>query len=425
MQNLKKALTMAIMGIALLPLTNHAQTWVWKKLPGISNLPTNWHPYPTSLDASNGVIYSAVNGTGWTFNMRSNSFQPMPISNWPGNLGSDIWSQAVYDGASSSLYLAYNGSSYVYRLPASGGSPAFLGGTGAAGNEYQNMWYWNPTTHSVGRFGGYGFGAVKNWRFEFSANGNSWSQIEANSPGRGPWGRTARNYALAADARSIFLYGGDGNSTGNQGYVDPGYYGNGSTTGQMDRLCDLWRLDFASGTWTNFLAGNNYNYPYAGPIVYFPPLNAVLMVTGWGYTPTNFGVGTSAVAMYRLGRDPGFAPVVVAGDTPNIADSVPNLDGSVFYDNVGQRVLYFNSTGVYSLSMASAIVPSVALVKAVKPSFSNLTLGANYQLQATLDLTTWYDQGLPFTATSPNMDYPWYYDVANWGQLFFRLQIVP
>ena len=122
-------------------------------------------------------------------------------------------------------------------------------------------------------------------------------------------------YALC-DARSVFLFGGDGNSTGGQGYVDPGFYGNGSTTGEMDALCDLWRLDFTTGTWTNYLAANNYTYPYKGPIVVFPPLNAVLMVTGWGYTPMNRGVATSGVAMYRLGHNSGFQAVVVSGGCP-------------------------------------------------------------------------------------------------------------
>lgn len=53
--------------------------------------------------------------------------------------------------------------------------------------------------------------------------------------------------------------------------------------------------------------------------------------------------------------------------------------------------------------------PRVGLIKAVKPSFSNLTLGVKYQLQVSLDLNTWYDQGLPFPATSTDMVCPWYY----------------
>jgi hypothetical protein len=69
--------------------------------------------------------------------------------------------------------------------------------------------------------------------------------------------------------------------------------------------------------------------------------------------------------------------------------------------------------------------PLVNLMKAVKPSFSNLSISTNYQLQVSGDLNTWTNQGAPFTATNSNMVYPQYWDVDNWNQLFFRLQVVP
>jgi len=69
--------------------------------------------------------------------------------------------------------------------------------------------------------------------------------------------------------------------------------------------------------------------------------------------------------------------------------------------------------------------PQVGLIKAVKPSFSKLAVGVKYQLQASAELNTWYNQGPPFTATSTDMVYPAYYDVDFWDQLFFRLQVVP
>ncbi|MCU0783406.1 MAG: LamG domain-containing protein [Verrucomicrobia bacterium] len=99
---------------------------------------------------------------------------------------------------------------------------------------------------------------------------------------------------------------------------------------------------------------------------------------------------------------------------------------------------YFNGiideVRIYNRALSAAEVqqlydyesgPRVGLIKAVKPSFSTLTPGVEYQLQASLDLNTWYDQGLPFSATSTNMVSPWYYDVDSWDQLFFRLQVFP
>jgi hypothetical protein len=67
----------------------------------------------------------------------------------------------------------------------------------------------------------------------------------------------------------------------------------------------------------------------------------------------------------------------------------------------------------------------VGLVKAVKPSFSDLLLGTHYQLQTSGDLITWTNQGSPFTATNPVMAYPAYFDVDNWDQLFFRVEVTP
>jgi hypothetical protein len=67
----------------------------------------------------------------------------------------------------------------------------------------------------------------------------------------------------------------------------------------------------------------------------------------------------------------------------------------------------------------------IKLVNAIQPSFSNLTLTTNYQLQVSPDMNTWTNQGSPFTATNTTMIYPQYWDVDNWISLFFRLQVSP
>jgi hypothetical protein len=69
--------------------------------------------------------------------------------------------------------------------------------------------------------------------------------------------------------------------------------------------------------------------------------------------------------------------------------------------------------------------PTVSLLKAVKPSFAKLSLGTNYQLQVSGDMSTWTNHGAPFTATNNSMVYPEYFEVENWGELFFRLQEAP
>jgi hypothetical protein len=69
--------------------------------------------------------------------------------------------------------------------------------------------------------------------------------------------------------------------------------------------------------------------------------------------------------------------------------------------------------------------PRVDLIKSVKPSFSNLTLTTNYQMQVSADMATWTNYGSPFTATNTSRIYPQYFDVDNWNSLFFRLQVAP
>jgi hypothetical protein len=67
----------------------------------------------------------------------------------------------------------------------------------------------------------------------------------------------------------------------------------------------------------------------------------------------------------------------------------------------------------------------IGLIKAVRPSFSGLVFGVDYQLETSEDSNTWTSQGAPFTATNVTMTYPQYFDVENFNQLFFRVQVAP
>ena len=82
-------------------------------------------------------------------------------------------------------------------------------------------------------------------------------------------------------------------------------------------------------------------------------------------------------------------------------------------------------TSTPTIFISSPFGVQIALIKAVKPAFNNLTLTTNYQLQVSGDLNTWTNQGSPFKATSTSMIYPQYWDVDNWNSLFFRLQVAP
>ena len=99
-----------------------------------------------------------------------------------------------------------------------------------------------------------------------------------------------------------------------------------------------------------------------------------------------------------------------------VAEVLTFIDGGTYGDNVG--TLTFQ---LYQLIYE----PEGALVKAVKPAFTKLSLGVNYQLQISSDLNTWTNHGGIFTATDSNWRSTNYWDVDNWNKLFFRLQIAP
>jgi hypothetical protein len=64
----------------------------------------------------------------------------------------------------------------------------------------------------------------------------------------------------------------------------------------------------------------------------------------------------------------------------------------------------------------------LSLIKAVTLQDYGLTVGSNYQVQVSSDLLNWTNQGSVFTATSPYWQSTNYWQVANWNQLFFRLE---
>jgi len=264
---------------------------------------------------------------------------------------------------------------------------------------------------------GYGLFAVRNWRWEFGTNDSDWIQIQANTPGREPWGRTVSSATLDFGGHRLFVYGDIGNSTGQQGQFDPGFSNNGD---QFDYLKDLWVLNLQSNQWSNLIPLNT-SIPVQGDIVYFPPLNILFMVNGYQIPANaNPSVFVTGLWSFNIGQSTNWTQVTETGDVPNVADE-GGLKFMSFYDPLNQRILHFNNRGVYALNIG----PTVALVKAVKPAFSYLSVGTNYQMQVSSDLTTWTNQGSPFTATNTSMVYPQYWDVDNWNSLFFRLQVAP
>jgi hypothetical protein len=115
--------------------------------------------------------------------------------------------------------------------------------------------------------------------------------------------------------------------------------------------------------------------------------------------------------------------------TTGVPLSTNGLHNAVMLNEGSGSTIHDSLTGltgrVLTAQWSSDAPTLVTLIKAVKPSFANLSLGTNYQLQISSNMSTWTNQGSPFTATNPTMTYPQYWDVDNWGTLFFRVQSVP
>lgn len=69
--------------------------------------------------------------------------------------------------------------------------------------------------------------------------------------------------------------------------------------------------------------------------------------------------------------------------------------------------------------------PVLNIQRAVYLTSSNLVVGSNYQIQASSDLINWTNQGSVFTATNSNWQSTNYWNVNDWNQLFFRLEVDP
>lgn len=123
------------------------------------------------------------------------------------------------------------------------------------------------------------------------------------------------------------------------------------------------------------------------------------------------------------------SPTVESGNTLWIGRSETEdvLGAYVFHGVIDDIRIYNRALSADEVAVLYEIEsgPRLDLIKAVKPSFRNLTLTTNYQLQVSGDLNSWTNQGSQFTATNTSMIYPQYWDVDNWGKLFFRVQSVP
>jgi hypothetical protein len=179
------------------------------------------------------------------------------------------------------------------------------------------------------------------------------------------------------------------------------------------------------------------------PLVTFSSYCSAFAVDGNGYTYVANGNGnTTTISKYTTSGTLVNASLI--SGLPSVFVTDMTLDGNgnlllLIWGSLGNYVSEYTTSGqLISSSLISgiqsfptsiisipAVQPTVKLIKAVVPTFSDLLIGTNYQLQISGDLNTWTNQGAVFMATNSTMTYPQYWIVNNWSQLFFRLQVAP
>jgi hypothetical protein len=132
-----------------------------------------------------------------------------------------------------------------------------------------------------------------------------------------------------------------------------------------------------------------------------------------GATITDFGCGYTGAPIVLIQGGGGTDATATAVTSNGFVVNIVITDAGIGYTNAPSIYIY------------SPLGLQIGLIKAVKPSFSDLFVGTNYQLQVSSDLNNWTNQGTVFMATNPAQIYPQYWDVNNWNQLFFRLQVSP
>jgi len=123
-------------------------------------------------------------------------------------------------------------------------------------------------------------------------------------------------------------------------------------------------------------------------------------------------------------------------DTLSMTDCLPGMNASntftlaispdTYYGPIAEGDIWAGNFRITNSAIGSPL-PQLSLAQtfqptfAIQPTFANLILTTNYQLQVSGDLNKWTNQGSEFTATNSNMVYPQYWNVDDWSQLFFRL----
>lgn len=153
---------------------------------------------------------------------------------------------------SGKLWAVEGGRGEAYEIDVESGKVRTLGGGPDPRLYYHASLYWNPVTGRIGSFGGYGHYRVNNRRHEFDEALGKWVEMKEAPAGPLPWPRAndGRPFFAGADPARLFMEGGGGSPSGEEGVEVKGLRG---FVSQFHELDDVWELDLRNNRWTEVL----------------------------------------------------------------------------------------------------------------------------------------------------------------------------
>jgi hypothetical protein len=313
----------------------------WRLLKEWRNLPSSWGNYQPIADEQRDCLYQFM---CWhedkvihridlgNFDRSSRRFK-LDGANANG---------AILHPVERTLWFAEEGRGPVWRVDPETGEVSRVGGLKpAVDTDHNNAAYWNPLTQRLGSFGGYGQMQVRNWRWEFDAQSGLWIEVEKNVPTREPRCRSTWQLLPLDGGRKLLLFGGHGNSTGQQGDRDEGFK---IWTTHFHNFGDIWVLDLAAGKWECLVPAPGLELPNVTAAAYLA--QAKVLVVAHASSPERPIGSPPEIFIHRLRKGAKFEKVLSRGELPQdlmkpFLAALPGRDA----------LLTFLETGIYELTL--------------------------------------------------------------------------
>jgi hypothetical protein len=333
-----------VAGIWLPRLLRAPARVVWRRMRQKGFNVEAWQGHMGTADWTRGRMYSlALGHDGLVFESVDMNQFTVEVKVIPGGPKQDV--STILHPQTRELWAIEGGRGEVFALNLETEKLRSLGGGPNTRRHYGARTYWNPVTQRVGVFGGYGELAVTNERSEFDSAAGRWVQIESDRDGPGPWRRTV-SMRLVPDAtgRRIFVVGGEGSPSGEQGKMAPGLKG---FNGRFHFLDDIWELDLEKNVWRCLLSAGHLDPERLRVAAFLPRLEGLVV-----FEAMKMGISRPGLArawLLRPNRDLLPARLPAEGEPSRLA-----VIWSWALDPRNDGLLVFVDDGIFRISVERA-----------------------------------------------------------------------